>query len=135
VSFQVALVVAVAVGLLGVAVYAFQVDPPTRSSASAGANSGPSRWRDVGFRRYMRFTVLLELRGDALGSVRDPVLPDALGMTFTQVAFVSSITALTALVTTPLWGRVADRIGHRPVLALGTVLVGLLLPGGWVWPA
>jgi MFS family permease len=31
-----------------------------------------------------------------------------------------------------MWGRVADRVGHRPVLALGTVLVGLLLPGGWI---
>ena len=53
-------------------------------------------------------------------------------MSFTQVALVSAITALTAVATTPLWGRVTDRRGHKPVLALGTFLVGLLLPTSWI---
>jgi MFS family permease len=49
-----------------------------------------------------------------------------------MVAIASSITAATALFTTYLWGRVADRWGHKVVLSVGTFLVGLLLPSGWI---
>jgi MFS family permease len=132
VSFQVALVVAVAIGLLGVAVYALQVDPPTPVERVRWRELWTVPLRDVAFRRYMRFTLYWNFVVMLSGPFVTPFFLDELGMTFTQVAFASSLTALTALVTTPLWGRVADRIGHRPVLALGTVLVGLLLPGGWV---
>ncbi|MDA0700092.1 MAG: hypothetical protein O3A02_02640 [bacterium] len=48
------------------------------------------------------------------------------------MAIASSITAVVALGTTYVWGRVADRVGHKLVLGLGTFLVGLLLPGSWI---
>lgn len=131
-SFQVALVAAVVVGLLGVAVYAVQVDPPTPVERVRWRELLVVPWRDLAFRRYLRFTFYWNFVVMLSGPFVTPFLLDALGMTFTQVAFASALTALTALVSTPLWGRVADRIGHRPVLALGTVLVGLLLPAGWI---
>ena len=132
VSFQVALVAAVAIGLLGVAVYALQVDPATPTERVKWRELWTVPWRDSTFRRYLRFTLYWNFVVMLSGPFVMPFFLDALGMTFTQVAFASALTALTALVTTPLWGRVADRIGHRPVLALGTVLVGLLLPSGWI---
>ena len=132
VSFQVALVVAVAIGLLGVGVYALQVDPPTLVERVRWRELWTVPWRDLAFRRYLRFTFYWNFVVMLSGPFVTPFYLDALGMSFTQVAFASSLTALTALVTTPLWGRVADRVGHRPVLAVGTVLVGLLLPTGWI---
>lgn len=132
VSFQVALVVAVAIGLLGVAVYAVQVDPPTPVERVRWRELWTVPWRDLAFRRYLRFTFYWNFVVMLSGPFVTPFFLDELGMTFTQVAFASSLTALTALVTTPLWGRVADRVGHKPVLALGTILVGLLLPTGWI---
>ena len=61
-----------------------------------------------------------------------PYFLDALGLTFTQVAIWSSIAALTALATTVLWGRLADRVGNKGVLAISTFLAGLLLPAAWI---
>ncbi|MDF1523688.1 MAG: MFS transporter, partial [Trueperaceae bacterium] len=132
ISFQVALAVAVAVGLLGVAVYALQLDPPTAIERVRWRELLTVPWRDVGFRRYLRFTLYWNCVVVLSGPFVTPYYLQELRMTFTQVAIVSGITASTAVATTPLWGRVTDRRGHKPVLALGTFLVGLLLPTSWI---
>lgn len=49
-------------------------------------------------------------------------------MTFTQAAFASAITALTAWVTMPLWRRVTDRVGHTRVLMPGPSWWGCCCP-------
>src|SRR5690606_11784938 len=51
---------------------------------------------------------------------------------FGQVSYWSSIAAVVALGTTILWGRAADRVGNKPILALGTFLAGALLPLNWI---
>ena len=134
-SFQVVLLVAVVVGLAGAAVVLRQVDPPTAVERVRWRQLLTLPWRDRGFRRLLRFAAYWNFVVMLSGPFVTPFYLQELGMTFTQVAFASTITALTALITTPLWGRLTDRVGHKRVLMLGTFLVGLLLPGGWILAA
>jgi MFS family permease len=131
-SFQLVLTVAVVVGLIGVSLYLAQVDPPVVAARERWRELFTLPWRDVGFRRFLRFTVYWNFVVMLSGPFVTPYLLQELGFTFTQVAIASSITAVTALFTTYLWGRVADRWGHKVVLSVGTFLVGLLLPSGWI---
>jgi MFS family permease len=131
-SFQVVLAVAVGVALVGVAIYLAQVDPPTATERIPWGQSLALPWRDVGFRRFLRFAVYWNFVVMLSGPFVTPYLLQELNFTFTMVAIASSITAIAALFTTYLWGRVADRWGHKLVLSLGTFLVGLLLPSGWI---
>ncbi|MFU8888128.1 MAG: MFS transporter [Trueperaceae bacterium] len=131
-SFQVVLLVAVVAGLVGAAVVAQQFDPPTAVERVRWRQLLTLPWRDRGFRRLLRFTAYWNFVVMLSGPFVTPFYLQELGMTFTQVALAGTLTALTALVTTPLWGRVTDRVGHKRVLMLGTFLVGLLLPGGWI---
>ena len=131
-SFQVVLAVAVVVALVGVAIYLAQVDPPTATERVPWGQALALPWRDVGFRRFLRFAVYWNFVVMLSGPFVTPYLLQELRFTFTMVAIASSITAITALFTTYLWGRVADRWGHKFVLSVGTFLVGLLLPSGWI---
>ena len=131
-SFQLVLAVAVAVGLIGASLYLAQVDPPTASERVRWGQLFTLPWRDVGFRRFLRFAVYWNFVVMLSGPFVTPYLLQELGFSFTQVAIASSITAASALFTTYLWGRVADRWGHKVVLSVGTFLVGLLLPSGWI---
>jgi MFS family permease len=131
-SFQLVLLVAVAAGLAGAAVVLRQLDPPTAVERVRWRQLLTLPWRDRGFRRLLRFTAYWNFVVMLSGPFVTPFYLQELGMTFTQVALAGTLTAITALVTTPLWGRVTDRVGHKRVLMLGTFLVGLLLPGGWI---
>lgn len=131
-SFQLVLLVAVVAGLASAAVVALQVDPPTSADRVHWRQLLTLPWRDRGFRRLLRFTAYWNFVVMLSGPFVTPFYLQELGMSFTQVALAGTITALTALVTTPMWGRITDRVGHKRVLMLGTFLVGLLLPGGWI---
>jgi MFS family permease len=131
-SFQVVLLVSIATALVGVAVYALQIDPPTPHERVPWRHVLTLPWRDLAFRRFLRFALYWQF-AILIGSpfVLPYYLTD-LGLTFSQVAIASSITAIVGLATTSLWGRLADRIGHKAVAGLGTFLVGLLLPSTWI---
>lgn len=53
-------------------------------------------------------------------------------MTFTQVGLWTVIAATCGLVLSPLWGRLADRIGHWQVLLLSSSVAALVLPPLWL---
>ncbi len=131
-SFQTVLAVSVLLGLLGVAIYLRQIDPPVVRP--------PLRWREVftlplsvpGFRRFLRFALYWQFVVMLAAPFVFPYFLQELAMSFTQVAWWTSIAAVTALGSTILWGRVVDRAGNRGVLAIATFLAGLLLPGMWI---
>lgn len=131
-SFQVVVVAAVVSGVLAVALYFLQLDPPTPPERVRWRELVTVPMRDVGFRRYLRFTFYWNFVVMLSGPFVTPYLLEELGMTFTQVATISAITAVTAFGTMVGWGRVADRVGHKPVLMVGTVLVGVTLPTCWI---
>ena len=131
-SFQLVLAVAIGSSLVAAVLYLFHYDPPTERQ--------PLRLRHVmlrplahpNFRRFLAFAALWQFAVMLGAPFVIPYFLEELGMSFTQVAIWSSTAAVTALLTTILWGRVADRVGNKPVLAIGTFLAGLLLPSTWI---
>ena len=65
------------------------------------------------------FAVLVDLIG--FGIVL-PVLPfyaEGFGADFGQIGLLYAVYSLVQLVMAPLWGRISDRVGRRPVIILG----------------
>lgn len=131
-SFQVVLAVAILSSLLGAVLYLFHYDPPTERRTMRLRQVMLTPLRHQNFRRFLLFAALWQFAVMLGATFVIPYFLEELGMSFTQVAIWSSAAAVTALLTTTLWGRVADRVGNRPVLAIGTFLAGLLLPTNWI---
>jgi MFS family permease len=131
-SFQAVLIASVVIAFAGIVVYGLQLDPPTRHERVRWRELLTVPWRDAGFRRFLRFALYWQFVIMLAAPFVFPYFLDELRLTFTQVAIWSSIAALTALFTTYLWGRLADRVGNKGVLAISTFLAGLLLPSTWI---
>jgi MFS family permease len=72
----------------------------------------------------------------AMGGIAGPfnaayLLRDV-GLTFFSLGLLNSVFVAAMLMTAPLWGRLADRFGCRPVLTLG---LWIMAPCGLVWLA
>lgn len=131
-SFQVVIGVAVAASFAAVVLYLFHYDPPSEKRRITLGKILTLPYASVNFRRFLRFAVYWQFVVMLGAPFVVPYFLEELRMTFTQVAYWSSLTALVALATTILWGRVADRVGTKPVLMLGTFLAGALLPVNWI---
>jgi len=131
-SFQAVLVASVAIALIGVGIYLVQLDPPTARERVRWRDLVTLPWRDPGFRRFLVFALYWQFVVMLAAPFVVPYFLGELGLSFTQVAVWSSVAAITALGTTVAWGRIADRSGNKSVLAIGTFLTGLLLPGAWI---
>lgn len=131
-SFQIVLLTAAVVGVLGVVLYFFHYDPPVLRTRTRSREVFLSPLRDTNFRRFLLFGIYWQFVVLLGAPFVIPYFLEELRMTFTQIAIWSALAASTALGSTILWGRVADRVGNKPVLAVGTFLAGLLLPGTWI---
>lgn len=131
-SFQVVLGVAIASSLVAAVLYLFHYDPPTERHPLRLRQVIVTPLRHANFRRFLTFSALWQFSVMLGATFVIPYFLEELGMSFTQVAVWSSVAAVTALGTTILWGRVADRVGNKAVLAIGTFLAGLLLPTNWI---
>ena len=132
ISFQIALLVAVGAGLVAVSVYLFQYDPPSPIERVRWRELISLPLRDIPFRNFLRFTLYWNFVVMLSGPFVLPYFFEVMELTYTQVAIYSAISASVALLTSYLWGRVADRRGHKPVLTAGTIINGALLPTGWI---
>ncbi|MDZ4199831.1 MAG: MFS transporter, partial [Kiritimatiellia bacterium] len=83
-------------------------------------------FRHPPFRKFLRFTSLWAVALGVASPFFAPHMFRNLGMTVSGVATYSILAGLCALFAQPLWGRISDRIGHRPVLACNLLLVSLL---------
>src|SRR5690606_12543479 len=131
-GFQVVLVVGVACALVGVLLLLLHHDPPTERVAVRLGELLGRPFRERNFRRFLRFAVYWQFVVLLGAPFVLPYFLEELGMTYTQVAYWSSIAALTSLASTILWGRVADAAGNKAVLAIGTFLAGAMLPANWI---
>ena len=131
-SFQVVLVVAVATALVGVWIYSLQYDPPTTRERLRWRDVFVVPMRDPGFRRFLAFAAYWTFVVFLAAPFVFPYFLDELRLSFTQVAIWSTIAATSAMLTTVMWGRVADRVGNKAVLAVGTFVAGVGLPGAWI---
>jgi len=104
------------------------VDEPRAARSAVGLRSE----RGPVLLALMLSTALIALDATILATAVPSVVADLGG--FSQFPWLFSIYLLTAAVTTPLYGRLSDVIGRRPVLLLG---IGLFLVGsvlcGFAW--
>jgi MFS family permease len=131
-SFQVVLAVSVVSALVGIAMYLGHYHPPKPSGRLSLKATFQEPFREVNFRHFMLFAIYWQFAVLTAAPFVFPYFIEQLRMSFTQIAIWSIIASSSALVTTTLWGRVADRYGNKAVLAIGTFVAGVGLPGNWI---
>ena len=131
-NFQVVLLVAVVCAAIGLVLVAFHHEPPSTELPYGFAATFREPWRNANFRRFLLFAVYWQFAVMLAAPFVFPYFLDELRLSFTQIAVWSVIASSFALVTTTQWGRLADRVGNKAVLAIGTFLAGLALPGCWI---
>lgn len=131
-NFQVVLGVSVVLAGIGVALYFLHHDPPSERRTPSVRDVFLTPLADRNFRRFLAFAVYWQFVVMLGAPFVFPYFLQELTMSFTQVAVWSAIAASTALGTTILWGRVADRVGNKGVLAIGTFVAGAGLPSCWI---
>lgn len=132
IGFQTVLMAAVGCGLVSAILYLFHYDPPIEQPRVTLGKILRVPLEDRNFRRFLLFSVYWQFAVFLAAPFVMPYFLQDLGMTFTMVALWTAIAASCALATTYFWGRTADRIGNRPVLAIGTALIGVILPACWI---
>lgn len=88
--------------------------------------------RDRRFRPFLLFTVLWSLATSVAGPFFGAHMILNLGMPFSVIALYSIIAGSVNLLVQPLWGRVIDRLGNKPVLIF-TMLGIFFLPLFWLF--
>jgi len=131
-SFQVVMGVSVVLGAAAVVLYFFHYDPPSPSVRTPVRDIFALPLKSPNFRRLLLFGVYWHFVVLLAAPFVVPYFLAELQMSFTQVAIWSAIAASTGLLTTTVWGRVADRVGNRAVVAICTFLAGVLLPTTWI---
>lgn len=131
-SFQVVLAVSVVSAFIGIGLYVGHYDPPRTGERLSFKATFEEPFKEINFRHFMFFAVYWQFAVLTAAPFVFPYFIDQLQMTFTQIAIWSIIASSSALVTTTLWGRVADRYGNKAVLAIGTFIAGIGLPGNWI---
>jgi len=85
-------------------------------------------WRAPAFRRLMMFSAAWAFVCGIAAPFFAPHMQRHLDMPLRAIALYSILAGLTGIVAQPLWGRVSDRVGHRPTLVLtGALVTGLPL--------
>jgi MFS family permease len=134
----------VCAGLAGVAGFLL-----LRRQPDPGHSSSPPEWNvrylvrplhDVRFRRLVVFNLLWLVGMTVCTPFLNAHLLKNMHWDFKSLAVLGLLSSLAAIVTNPVWGRLADRHGYKPVLTLcsfGLLLLPLfyvLCPWGVRWP-
>lgn len=89
---------------------------PTASSPSASGSGGGTGDKRLA---VLFFTVLLDLIGFGIVLPLLPLYAADFGADGLQTGLLFSIYSLVQLVMAPIWGRISDRVGRRPIILLG----------------
>lgn len=134
-SFQVVLLTATVSGLLAALILTRHDEPPLTSARLHMRHAFSLPLSDPTFRRLLVFAVYWTFAVLLASPFVLPYFLNHLHMSFVQVAIWSAVSAASALVLAPAWGRLSDRVGNRPVLAVATFMAGTLLPLSWMLAA
>lgn len=87
--------------------------------------------RDSNFRRFLRFTATLTFATGYIGPFVWLYLFDVVRMTnLRATVMLMAVPGLVTMVAYPVWGRLIDRLGRKPVLVAGSALI---VHGAIVW--
>lgn len=131
-GFQLVIVVAVLFALLGIFTYPQHYERPNRNAAISVRESMLIPLRDKNFRRFIAFSVYWNATVMLAAPFVIPYFFKHLHMTFTQVAIWAAIASVCGLFMGPVWGKAADRVGHKTVLIVTTFLAGSAHPLCWM---
>lgn len=145
VGFAVLFSIACAAALGSFAMILRQPEPPM--ARPEGERPNPFRslgtpFQDPNFRPFMLYAVMVVIGQGLAGQffIAWQVGKDTLNQPYLLVQVLSVVASLGSLLTTPVWGYLADKYGSRPILMIataGTVLAPLLwtltVPGAFWW--
>lgn len=134
-NFQMVLSGALVFALVGIVMYGWHEDPPHERPRLSLLDAIRVPLRDATFRRFIGFSMYWNAAVMLSSPFVIPYLLKHLDMSFTQVAIWSGIASLCTLGTAPMWGRLADRVGHKAVLTVTIVVVATALPACWMLAA
>ena len=131
-GFQMVFVVGVLLALVGIRMYGFYYDPGVPRVRLSLVEAMISPLRDANFRRFLVFTSYWQASVMIGAPFVIPYFLTHLQMTYTQIAIWTAIASVCALITGPMWGRLADIVGHKTVLSVTTILAGTVHPLCWM---
>jgi MFS family permease len=131
-GFQMVLFLAVVFAMVGVFLYRFYYEPKVPRVMLSLRDAFQAPFRDANFRRFLLFSAYWQAAVMIAAPFVIPYFLKHLQMSFTQIAVWNAIACMAALVLSPLWGRVADAMGHKTVLVYTTVIAGTLHPVCWL---
>lgn len=132
-GFLLVLGIAVAVGVSATLILRRQFEPSTSfQPPGLSLSEFAQPLSDRKFRGYLGFVVLFLGAVSVGGPFVFPLFLDYAQMSFTQVGLWTMIAAACGLVLSPLWGRLADAIGHWQVLLFSSSIAALVLPPLWL---
>lgn len=131
-SFQVVLGAAVVAGCIAASLLLTHSEPPVTAARLPLLETFTVPFQDLNFRRYLGFASYWTFSVLVSAPFVIPYFLKHLHMSYTQVAIWIVIASISALVLAPMWGRVADRVGNKPVLEITTIGAGTLLPLTWL---
>ncbi|HEX6287919.1 MAG TPA: MFS transporter [Herpetosiphonaceae bacterium] len=88
-------------------------------------------WRLASFRQFMTAMIVWNAALGTAASFFSAHALQVLHIPFTTLALFDVLTSAISLLSLPLWGRIADRVGHRRVLIVCMAGV-IVLPWAWV---
>jgi MFS family permease len=131
-NFQIIMGVAVVSAALGVFMYVFHYEPPVTGKQLGFRATFIEPLRHANFRRFLVFAVYWQFAVMLAAPFVMAYFLDEVKLGFRNIAYWSVIIGIAGLFTTTLWGRVADRVGNKAVIAIGTVLAGVAMPATWI---
>jgi MFS family permease len=132
ISFQVVLSVAVMSGLVAASLLLTHAEPAATASRLRLRDTFAVPFQNTNFRRFLLFAAYWTFAVLLAAPFVIPYMLKYLRMTYTQIALWTVIASLSGLFLAPLWGRLADRVGNKPVLEITTIGAGSLLPLTWI---
>lgn len=129
-GYQAVLLLGVGAGLLSVLLLRLQSEPSESPSPPARKALGIA-WQDAAYRRYLGLVFLWYGAVMVGGPYVIPYFVKVGGLSMTEVGLWTVISATSGLLFGPMWGRMADREGHKAVL-FRTGMVAALMPLLWL---
>ncbi len=144
-GFQTLILAAALIGLGAVGLLLRYPQPSSSLHLQDPTPRAPSSLRDPAFRRLLIYAGYWSFAASLSAPFVIPFLLIHLDLSYGQVGLYSALSAASALVFGPMWGRLADRVGNKPGLYIVTLLASTVLPLSlllatpqelsWVWLA
>lgn len=131
-SFQIVMMASVFCAAVGVFLYTLHYEPLVTGKQLGFRDTFTEPLRHANFRKFLIFAAFWQFAVMLAAPFVMAYFLDEQKLGFRNVAIWSVIIGITALFTTTLWGRLADRVGNKAVIAIGTFLAGAAMPACWI---